>query len=229
MAEYKVKKSREAKHGEDHSYSIDPKPGDDCVVAWTMNGRSIELGLEEGGLRVDGIGASGAQFTVEVIDSGSVTIRAIVDCPPLGKGLIQAQPYSHWFGDLPPIQNPEDASFLFETGRLVNPELNEIRVTLAEVQGRLAVLSRFGSGFFPQPTTVPETNTDIKDMVNKEFEDKSPSDIADASVFALQGVSERDAELLQEAFNVKTVRDFANLKFVNFARSIVALAAGDKS
>ena len=41
------------------------------------------------------------------------------------------------------------------------------------------------------------------------------SEIADSPV---------DAELLLKAFNIKTVRDLANLKYVNWAQSIVNLA-----
>jgi len=131
--------------------------------------------------------------------------------------------------DFASLDLAENASFSSETWQVVNAELNTVRVSLAETQGRLAVLTRLGFGFFPQPDKSSKTGINIKDMVDKEFEGKSPSDIADASVFALQGVSERDAELLQEVFKVKTVRDFANLEFVRFAQSIVALAEGDKS
>jgi len=43
-------------------------------------------------------------------------------------------------------------------------------------------------------------------------------------VSALQGVSEGDAELLAKAFNVKTIKDLANLKYVRWAQAIVTLA-----
>lgn len=61
----------------------------------------------------------------------------------------------------------------------------------------------------------------IKDMVVKKYEDKPLSEIAEAPVFALQGVSKGDAKLLNEAFRVKTVKDLANLKFFDWARQIV--------
>ncbi|HSK58091.1 MAG TPA: hypothetical protein VK935_03460 [Actinomycetospora sp.] len=48
---------------------------------------------------------------------------------------------------------------------------------------------------------------DIKDKLDKAYEDKSFSEIADAPVAALQGVSEDDAQKLKDAFNVKTIRD----------------------
>lgn len=64
----------------------------------------------------------------------------------------------------------------------------------------------------------------INHAVVKAFEDKTLKEIADAPVWALQGLSEGDAEHLKTAFNVKTVRDFAKLKYVLWAQAIVTLA-----
>ncbi|RHX83551.1 hypothetical protein [Leptospira stimsonii] len=64
----------------------------------------------------------------------------------------------------------------------------------------------------------------INKAVDKLYESKKLSEIADSPVSALQGLSEGDADLLQKAFNVKTVRDLASLKYVKWAQSIVALA-----
>ena len=72
-----------------------------------------------------------------------------------------------------------------------------------------------------------DTSFNIKGMVDKAFEDKPLSEIADAPVSAIQGVSAGDAKLLEKAFNIKTVRDFANHEFVKYARSIVAQADVD--
>ena len=218
--------------GEDHSYSVKDAqgrpPATGCVVSWTLNGRQARVGSTEGPLRVEGIGD--VEFSVQVVSTGSVKIRAIVDCPPLGRGLVGPFSYDFYFGgEFAGLEKAEDASFSSEIGQIVNTELNAVRVSLAEVQGRLAVLSRLGLSVFPQPTTSPETNINIKDMVDDEFEGKSPSEIADALVFALRGVSKGDAELLQQAFDIKTVRDLADLEVVRFAQSIVAMAGGDRS
>ena len=48
--------------------------------------------------------------------------------------------------------------------------------------------------------------------------------MAEAPVDAIQGLSEGDAEKLQQAFNVKTVRDLAENKFVRIAQAVVALS-----
>lgn len=69
------------------------------------------------------------------------------------------------------------------------------------------------------------SHLNINNAVDKAWEDKSLKEIAKAPVDALQGVSEGDAKLLAEAFNVKTVEDLANLKYVKWAQAIVALAA----
>ncbi len=61
-------------------------------------------------------------------------------------------------------------------------------------------------------------------IVDKAWEDKSFKEIADAPVSAIQGVSEGDEKLLIEAFNIKTVRDFATHKFVKWAQALTTLA-----
>ncbi len=48
--------------------------------------------------------------------------------------------------------------------------------------------------------------------------------MADAPATAIEGLSEDDAEKLQQAFNIKTVRDLAENKFVRVARAVVSLA-----
>ena len=64
----------------------------------------------------------------------------------------------------------------------------------------------------------------INKAVDKSFETKSLKELVNSPVDALQGVSEGDAKLLLEAFNVKTIGDLANLKYVKWAQAIVNLA-----
>ncbi len=61
-------------------------------------------------------------------------------------------------------------------------------------------------------------------LVDKKFAHLPPRDLLDAPVSAIKGVSEKDAELLKEAFNIKTIRDLADNKYVKLAQAIVALA-----
>jgi hypothetical protein len=44
-------------------------------------------------------------------------------------------------------------------------------------------------------------------VLDKAYEDKTLAELVDAPVSALAGVSEGDARLLAEAFNVKTIGD----------------------
>ena len=67
----------------------------------------------------------------------------------------------------------------------------------------------------------------IDKFVVKKYESLALREIADAPVDAIQGVSENDAKLLKEAFNVKTVSDLANLKYVKWAQAICTLAEGE--
>ena len=64
----------------------------------------------------------------------------------------------------------------------------------------------------------------INKALDKSFETKKFKELVDAPVDALQGVSEKDAQLLKEAFNVKTIKDLATLKYVKWAQAIVTLA-----
>ncbi len=65
---------------------------------------------------------------------------------------------------------------------------------------------------------------DITTKVDKAYEGKSFAELADAPVSALQGVSQGDAEHLQEAFNIKTIRDLGSNKYFLWAQSITTLA-----
>lgn len=65
---------------------------------------------------------------------------------------------------------------------------------------------------------------DIAGKVDKAFETKTVAEIADAPVDALQGVSAADADLLKQAFNIKTVRDLGTNKYFLWAQAIAKLA-----
>ena len=68
----------------------------------------------------------------------------------------------------------------------------------------------------------------INNALDKAYEGKALKELVDAPVAALQGVSDRQAELLGSAFNVKTIGDLAGLKYVAWAQAIVALAATEE-
>ena len=64
----------------------------------------------------------------------------------------------------------------------------------------------------------------IDKFLDKAYEQKEFSELADAPIAALHGVSEGDAEKLQAAFNIKTIRDLAESKYVKWAQAIVNLS-----
>jgi hypothetical protein len=64
----------------------------------------------------------------------------------------------------------------------------------------------------------------INKAVDKAFEGKSLKEILDAPVSAIQGVSGKDAELLDKAFGIKTVRDLGTNPFFKWAQAMVTLA-----
>lgn len=65
---------------------------------------------------------------------------------------------------------------------------------------------------------------DISRYLDKAYEGKEFAELADLPVDALEGVSEGDAEHLQAAFNIRTIRDLAESKFVLRAQAIVNLS-----
>lgn len=67
------------------------------------------------------------------------------------------------------------------------------------------------------------TSIDLDKVLDKAWADKSLPEILAAPVGALKGVTDRDGELLQEAFGVKTVADLAELKYVRWAQSLATL------
>jgi hypothetical protein len=67
----------------------------------------------------------------------------------------------------------------------------------------------------------------IDKFVIKKYEGLTLKEIVGSPVYAIAGVSEGDAKLLKEAFNVKTVEDFAKLKYVRWAQAICTLAEGE--
>jgi hypothetical protein len=64
----------------------------------------------------------------------------------------------------------------------------------------------------------------INKALDKAFEGKPLKEVVNAPVSAIEGISEADAQKLHEAFNVKTIGDLANLKYVKIAQAIAALA-----
>ncbi len=69
---------------------------------------------------------------------------------------------------------------------------------------------------------------DLSRHVDKAYESKDFDELADSPIDALEGLSKGDAEALQKAFNIKTIRQLADSKFVLRAQAIVNLAHAQK-
>ncbi len=61
--------------------------------------------------------------------------------------------------------------------------------------------------------------------LDKAYENKSLTELLEAPVAALAGVSDGDAEHLAAAFGIKTVRDLGSNKYFTLAQALVALGA----
>ena len=64
--------------------------------------------------------------------------------------------------------------------------------------------------------------------LDKKYRDKSWSEVANAPISAIKGVSEKDVEYLKLAFNIETIQDFATNNFVRIAQTIVSLTDLEK-
>lgn len=65
---------------------------------------------------------------------------------------------------------------------------------------------------------------DLSSKLDKSYEGKSVTELADAPVGALQGVSDSDAEHLKSAFGIESVRDLGTNKYFVWAQAIAKLA-----
>jgi hypothetical protein len=65
---------------------------------------------------------------------------------------------------------------------------------------------------------------DLATKVDKAYEGKSLTDLADAPVSALQGLSAGDADHLKAAFGIDTIRELATNKYFRWAQAITNLA-----
>ena len=59
--------------------------------------------------------------------------------------------------------------------------------------------------------------------LDKAYEDNSLREVLDAPVAALAGVSDGDAQHLDAAFGIKTVRDLGTNKYFTLAQALVSL------
>ena len=64
----------------------------------------------------------------------------------------------------------------------------------------------------------------LNTLVDKSYELASFKEIADAPLDALQGLSKADAATLKTAFNISSIRELAQLKFVKWAAAITVIA-----
>ena len=62
-------------------------------------------------------------------------------------------------------------------------------------------------------------------ILDKEFQSQEFVELSEKPVNAIKGISDGDAELLKQTFNVRTIKDLARNKYVNIAQTTLALAA----
>jgi hypothetical protein len=71
-------------------------------------------------------------------------------------------------------------------------------------------------------------NANLDKLLDKAYENKDLRELVDAPVAALAGVTDQDAQLLQQAFNIKTVGDLGRNKYFRAAAALVDLGDSAK-
>ena len=71
-------------------------------------------------------------------------------------------------------------------------------------------------------------SADLDKKLDKDYENLGLAELVDAPVASLSGVTEADAEKLDAAFGIKTVRDLGTNKYFKLASALVALDAASK-
>jgi hypothetical protein len=64
----------------------------------------------------------------------------------------------------------------------------------------------------------------IDSIVNESFHEKCFRELVEAPITALRGISDKQAESLEQCFGVRTVGDLATLRIVRYARAIKMMA-----
>lgn len=70
---------------------------------------------------------------------------------------------------------------------------------------------------------------ELDKVLDKAWVAKPLTEVLAAPVSALKGVTDKDGELLAEAFGVRTVADFGQLKYARWAHALVALGQTAKA
>ena len=60
--------------------------------------------------------------------------------------------------------------------------------------------------------------------LDQKYRETSWGNVAQAPVWAINGVSKEDGEYLKRAFYIETIQDLAENKFIRIAQTIVSLA-----
>ncbi len=76
-----------------------------------------------------------------------------------------------------------------------------------------------------QGGTLKGLTMNINKIVDKEHASKCFRDLCNAPLSAMRGVTAKDAKALQEAFEISTIGELADLKFVKWATAIRILAS----
>lgn len=116
-------------------------------------------------------------------------------------------------------------------GSSMQASVESLDILKARVVESFGVLKILAEGFAeqsspvsrqPLPATTELLNLDA--ILAPAFAAKSLQELTEGPVFALQGLSESDAQVLYNAFGIKTLKDFAESRHFNWATQILRMA-----
>ncbi|GAA1301804.1 MULTISPECIES: hypothetical protein [Planotetraspora] len=65
---------------------------------------------------------------------------------------------------------------------------------------------------------------DLAKLLDRKYENMSLAELLKAPVHAMAGITEKDAELLKQAFNIKTIGDLGRNRLFRMAADLADLA-----
>lgn len=71
-------------------------------------------------------------------------------------------------------------------------------------------------------------SADLAKLLDKQYEQSELHELINAPVSAMAGVSDGDGELLEKAFNIKTVGDLGRNKYFQAAHALSVLAEASR-
>ncbi len=134
--------------------------------------------------------------------------------------LLYAKEAELGLGEASPAE-PQEGPECPSCGALLNPQDTECLICGVAVMPAMATVAPVSAGAAPRQSAAPPTWRE--DWIDKQYRDMPPEELLKQPPEVLKGVSQTDSKKMADAFNVKTIEDFAALKHLGWAQELAAL------